>query len=291
MKRLFRRKYGFLYILLPAMFFMAMGDACTKYAGEIPLWEKLFIRGLIGLIPAGLIKWRSGEPFAFGDILWLTVRLIAGLACTLCSYYAVVHMDLAEFSLLKYLSPMLTYAGGVLLFHERIKKNAVFALLISFAGILLFLSPTLARSSNIWPYAAAAGAALSTAAIGICERGMGERSERPGNATTISVCQLSFFAISALPFLRGNFIPPDPLQWSALIGQAVFFALGQMMLTLVYQHHDVTRLGVYDYTAPVYSMLIGVVLFSEVPSSAMLLGSVLIIGGGILNAYEPKARG
>ena len=286
MKKLLRFKNGFLYILLPALFLMALNDALAKYVSAVPLFEKLFVRGCFSLVPIFFLKWRTKEPFAPGSTGWLMIRVISAFGSALCSYYAVSNMDLASFSMLKYLSPMVTFLGGVLVFHEKFTRNSVYALLISFGGTLLVFVPAMTLSTNILPYIAALGASLFCGFIGIAERGMGETAKKPSNPTTVSICCTVFLLVASLPFLPGNFLPLSSTEVAILAVQAFLMAIGQVMLTFVYQHEDVTRLGVYDYTAPLWSVLIGVVLFSEMPRPLTIAGSILIIGSGIPNLYS-----
>jgi len=266
---------------------MALSDALAKYVADVPLFEKLFVRSGFSLLPILWLKQKTKESFQPGSTSWLTLRVIAAFASALCSYYAVSNMDLASFSMLKYLSPLFTFLGGVLVFHENFTRNAVYGLLISFVGTLLVFAPAMTVSGNILPYIGALGAALACGVIGIAERGMGETSRKPSNPTTVSICCTVFSLVAATPFLPGNVVPLSVEELFALAVQALLMSIGQVMLTVVYQHEDVTRLGVYDYTAPLWSILLGLLLFAEVPSMMTFLGIGLIISGGILNLHSP----
>lgn len=279
-----------LLILLASLFIMAAGDAFIKYASGVPLWEKTLIRSIFGLIPAFVLKFKDKEKFVLGDIRWQFVRAVSGLGCMLCCFYAVVLMDLGDFSLLKHLSPMFLALGGVIIFKEHLSKKTVLALIISFIGTPFVIRPAFEIGGSLWGPIAAIGGAFFIGAIGIADRGLGQDSKKPSNTSSVIIFYLTFCALASVPFSIPTLMMPTSVQWMGLFGQSIFSTIAQLMVVYVYQRVDVTKVGIYDYTTPVWSMILGMILFAEYPTVTTIIGAVLIIGGGVINALPEKQK-
>lgn len=279
-----------LSILLASLLIMAASDAFIKYASGVPLWEKTLIRSVFGLIPAFALKFKDKEKFVLGDIRWQFVRAVSGLGCMLCCFYAVVLMDLGDFSLLKHLSPMFLALGGVIIFREKMSKKMVMALIISFIGTPFVIRPAFEMGGNLWGPVAAIGGAFFIGAIGVADRGLGQDSKAPSNTSSVIIFYLAFCALVSVPFSVPSLMMPTTTQWMGLFGQAMFSTIAQLMVVYVYQRVDVTKVGIYDYTTPVWSMILGVILFAEYPTVTTIIGAVLIIGGGVINALPERKK-
>ena len=277
-----------LIILLVSLFIMAAGDGFIKYASGVPLWEKTLIRSLFGLIPAYALKFKNKEKFILGDLRWQIVRAVSGLACMLCCFYAVVNMDLGDFSLLKHLSPVFLAVGGVMFFKEKVSGRMLIALAISFIGTPFIIKPAFEMSGSLLAPLAAIGGAITIGAIGVADRGLGQTNKTPSNTSSVIIFYLTFCALVSVPFALPVIMMPNPVQWGGLFGQATFSTVAQLMVVYVYQRVDVTKLGIYDYTTPVWSMIIGLALFGEHPTAMTFIGAALIIGGGVINALPGK---
>ncbi len=279
-----------LFILLLSLLIMAASDAFMKYSSGVPLWEKTMLRSAIGLIPAVALKFKDKEKFVLGSIGWQMVRAISGLGCMLCCFYAAVNMDLGDFSLLKHLSPMFLALGGVVCFKEKMSPRMMIALLISFLGTPFVIRPAFEMSGGLLGPVAAIGGAFFIGAIGIADRGLGQESAKPSNTSSVIIFYLTFSMLASVPFAIPTMMMPAATQWFGLFGQALLSTVAQLMVVYVYQRVDVTKVGIYDYTTPVWSMLLGMILFAEYPTAMTLIGAVLIIGGGVINALPSKAE-
>ncbi|PWB65820.1 MAG: EamA/RhaT family transporter, partial [Bradyrhizobiaceae bacterium] len=84
------------------------------------------------------------------------------------------------------------------------------------------------------------------------------------------------------PFGALAWTAPDgvSLLWFALIG--TLGTTGHLALAWAYGRADASRLGVLEYTAFVWGVLIGLAVFGEVPSLATLAGTGLIVAGAVL---------
>jgi S-adenosylmethionine uptake transporter len=149
------------------------------------------------------------------------------------------------------------------------------------------LSGEIGRSgqATLGGIAAAMLAAVSYALVMVLLKSRASQDPLPTIVLLQNVLPAGFVA----PFGALAWTPPsgNTLLWFALIG--VFGTAGHLALAWAYGRADASRLGVLEYTAFVWGVLIGFVWFGEVPSPATLAGTALIIAGAILVARPQHA--
>ena len=111
---------GARYMLGSALAFALMG-ACVKFAGArgIPVLEIIAARALISLVLVDGDVRRKGIPALGTHRLLLFSRGLVGFIALTGVYYALVHLPIAEASVLQYLHPMFTALIALLWLKER----------------------------------------------------------------------------------------------------------------------------------------------------------------------------
>jgi drug/metabolite transporter (DMT)-like permease len=85
-----------------------------------------------------------------------------------------------------------------------------------------------------------------------------------------------------------------PFGWSAmtltqvvlLVSAGFFGGLGQILLTESYRYADVSAVAPFEYTSIIWGTIAGYLLFSELPDSTLIGGTVIVIGAGIFIIYR-----
>ena len=67
--------------------------------------------------------------------------------------------------------------------------------------------------------------------------------------------------------------------------------LAQIFLTSAYRFADASVVAPFDYASMLFALIIGYVIFDEVPTGAMLLGAALVIVAGILIILRERHLG
>lgn len=103
-----------------------------------------------------------------------------------------------------------------------------------------------------------------------------------------------YFPLVALPvsamLIGDDFVMPDITLILILILVGIFTQVGQFGLTKAMQTQTAGNASAYSYVQIVFSALLGVVLFNEVPSIWTLLGGSLIVTGALINVFGPKSK-
>lgn len=84
-----------------------------------------------------------------------------------------------------------------------------------------------------------------------------------------------------LPFLIISFKPMTAAQVLCLIGTGTAAAGGQFAITNAYCYAPAKEISVYDYSQLIFTMILGFVLFGQIPDRWSIIGYFVIVGAAV----------
>lgn len=246
----------------------------TRYAFHLLVMLLVFGRS------QGLALLRTRRPLA-------QIGRGAALALSALSFFTAVSLlPQAEATAILSVSPMLVTAGAVWLLNERAPRGTVWALALSFAGVLLILRP----GSGIEPWGAvlSLAAAFFSAAYSLLTRAVA--------GTDDPLATLFLGAVVALGCLTlvAPFFWQWPLSWGdvlLMVGTGTFGALGHLLLVRAYAVASASTLAPFSYAHAACSLVTGLVFFGAFPDALSLAGMALIVATGVAMALRRRAAG
>lgn len=276
--------YWVALMLLSALLFAA-GDACNKYVAAIPMWEKMFLRGLIGTLFVGVTFVQTKSKFVVGHWGLQAGRAVVSFMVALTSFYAAVHMKLGDFATVKNLGPMFAIIFTVVFLKDKLNKYAIPAMAVSFVGLLIVSPPKF--DSSIVPTLVALAAAMFIGFMETCNRALRGWSN-PSSVMLISMGTMTAFS-GILMLVDGEpFVVPPLSMALAILGVAMLPTASMQLGVYVGFHVSPVQTMVYNYVGPIWAVVLGFVLFGEVPTVRFLIGAAFIIGGGIFSALKNR---
>ncbi|MEL6437768.1 MAG: DMT family transporter [Cyanobacteria bacterium J06621_8] len=272
------------YILLSALGFALM-SSCVKAVAAygIPVLEIIAARALISLLLSywdvkrkGISVWGRNRPL-------LVARGAVGTMALICVYYAVSTLPLADATVLQYTHPAFTSILALIFLRESVKRSTLTCILLSFVGLVVMVRPGTSRAMLGLPtlslMAALAGAFGSAIAYVLVRR---------LSQTEDSSVIVFYFPLIALPIslllLGNNFIVPEFNALLLLLLVGVFTQIGQVGLTKAMAAEAAGKVTSYSYIQVIFSAILGIIFFAEVPTLWTLTGGTLIISGALVNA-------
>ncbi|EIZ1359896.1 DMT family transporter [Vibrio vulnificus] len=282
---------GVRYMILSALGFALM-SASVKYVSVhgIPLFEIVAARALVSLIISYLDVKRKGISVWGNNKRWLFARGAVGTLALMCVYYAVTALPLAEATILQYVHPVFTALLAVLFLKERVQPATLACIVLCLLGVFTMVYPS---------FDASGASELPMLSVGIALLGAFGSSiayviVRKLSRTEDSSVIIFYFPLVALPvsamLIGDDFVVPDVALILVLILVGIFTQIGQFGLTKAMQTQTAGNASAYSYVQIVFSALLGVVLFNEVPSIWTLLGGSLIVIGALINVFGPKSK-
>ena len=272
---------GIIFILLAGLSFASM-SACVRLAGDVSTIEKAFFRNFVALLITApmMIKGHVPRKLNRESRRFIWMRAIFGMVGLVCNYYAIGKINLADANMLNKMSPFFAVIFSSLLLGEKMSAKQMLIVLGAFAGSLLIIKPS---PSNLLLGPAIVGAigGMGAGAAYSCLRG----ATTHGAARTYVVFFFSAFStLAMLPLALLDFSMPSPEQvlWLLLCG--VFGACGQFSITAAYSYAPAREISVYDYSQIIFSALLGLLLFDQLPDALSFAGYGIIILLALINS-------
>lgn len=264
----------------------ALLDAGAKWlVRTLPVFEVVWLRFLFHLaISAALLAPRqTAALFATRRPRLQLLRAAMLTAMTAMNFWALQYLQLAETGAIQFSVPILiaVFAGPLL--GERLDAARWAAILAGFAGIVLIFRP---GTQAFHPALLLAfGVAVLYALFNLLTRRLAAH-DRPETMQFLSALGAT---VAMTPFALAMWrMPADAAEWgiAALIGLAG--ALGHYLLALAHRYAPASVLGPFLYQQIVYMVLLGYLLFGEVPDAAVLAGGGVVVASGLYLLWRER---
>ncbi|WP_082234762.1 DMT family transporter [Halobacillus massiliensis] len=270
------RNKGIILLLLSAFGFSLMA-ALVKLSGDVPTIQKTFFRNVVSAAIAFILVLYHKERL-FGkkeNQGLLLARSALGTVGIVLFFYAIDHLVLSDADMLNKLSPFLLIIFSAIFLKEKARPYQVIAIIIAFIGTLFIIKPQF--SIDLVPYLAGFFSAVFAAGAYTLLRVLGDKEK----FYTV-VFYFSFFTtVSLLPFTIAFYEPMTAQQWVYLLGAGVFATVGQFGLTIAYKFAPAREISIFFYSTVVYSAIISILLFGQVPDWLSILGYITIFGASL----------
>ncbi len=272
--------------ILVAVLFLSFGDAVIKAAGlKLPLWQIYVLRSVLVLPVLYILVARRGG-LAFRSLTWVVVRSALLAAMWICYYLALPHMPLANAAAAYYTSPILITLIAAAVERRRPGLPDLSAVALGFAGVLLVMRPDPSdfRFVTVLPLLAA----LLYACAMVLTSKKCSNDDPFSLAFALNVAFLLVGAVLGLfagrdgSFLFGPWQAIDLRLLTTVAVLALAIAVGSVGAAIAYQKGHPVTVASFDYSYLVFSVLWGVLFFSEFPDIVALAGIAFIAGGGLL---------
>jgi len=282
-------------------FWFSVMSLLVKTAGRrLSSMEVVFVRGVVTLALSWLMLRRAGvRPWgAAAHRRMLLMRGLLGSLALLCFYFSLIHLPLADATVIQYTNPVLATLLAAWLLRERAGWREVAAVAAGLAGVAL-----VARPAWLFGAAAAGGGgavpsvnpahalvglagALCSALAYVAIRQMG-KAEHP----LVVVFYFPLVTVPlALPLALPGWLWPTPAEWATLAGIGVCTQLAQVSMTRGLQLEPAGRATAVGYLQIVFAALWGALAFGERPSAWTAGGAAVILAGTLLVAVRGRGR-
>lgn len=267
---------GVKYMLISTFCFSAM-QSLVKYLPEIPIFEHILFRSIIGWILC-IIMLKKGKVSTIGkNNKMLIFRGLIGSMSMFSFFYLLSRIPFGTAVAFKYLSPVFTSILAVLILNEKLKPLQWFYLMLSFSGILLLkgFDPRITfLDLGVGLISAFAGGLLF-----IIIRKIGDDDH---HLVILHYFMFISTIISGAASIN-NWVTPNFNQTILILLIGLVGFVAQNFFTISIQQKDnVSLLSMLRYTEAIYAILIGYFIFAETYSFTSILGILMIFLGVIL---------
>jgi drug/metabolite transporter (DMT)-like permease len=274
-------------LMLAGISLFALNDALGKWlVATYSVGELLMIRSAAALILLAPFIWRSGTaPFAAAPRPGLQLARIALSSIEVAMFFlAVAYLPLADVMTFYLAGPIYVTALSALLLREHVGWRRWSAVLIGFCGVLIALRPS--PASFTMPALIALGGSFFFALLMVTTRSLRSTANIVLTSGQI-VGTLAFGAIIA-PF---GWVTPSPRDLALLVLFGVISIVALACINRALALAPASVVAPFQYTMIVWGIVLGYLVFGDIPDLPTLAGAVIIIAAGLFIFWREQAAG
>lgn len=278
---------GILYMIVATVAFAVLHALSKWLVGEYPVGQVMFARSLVGFIIAAAVM----LPL-HGFSVFATERAGAhwarGLSQSLSQTFSVIAfslMPLAGAIAINFSAPLWAALVAILWLKERAGPARWTALMTGFAGVVVVTNPGLDSLTLGAVFALLNAIMLGSVTVAV--RGM-TRTESVNTLLIWQLATVSLFHSLLLPF---GVKWPTPFDLGLFVMCGVANLIGQVFWTKALMLAPATAVSPFFYFMLVWAAAIGYFVWGEVPTPALIVGSVIVVASGLfLLWHEAQAK-
>lgn len=276
---------------------MAIGMACFTFndatvkfvAEEMNMGQVMLVRSAIATVLIVALAWYQGMLIPLRQALhkMTILRVIGEVVGTVSFLIALVHIPLALTSAILQALPLVVTLGAALFFGEPVGWRRWVAIVVGLIGVLIIVRP---GQDGMSPYVLLIVITVIFASL----RDLATRQV----PRTIPVLMISALTSVGVGIAGAGMIVPlggwTPMSWTnigllALAACCVMVAYHFLILAM--REGEISFVAPFRYTSLLWAILLGFLFFGDLPDTAMIVGSIIVIGSGLYTLYRERIVG
>ena len=279
-----RRGIG--YMCASVLLFSCINALVKWLTQDFPVTQIVFFRCVFALIPCSYLVMTHGglDALRTNRMGWHATRTVIQFISLICAFTAFSMMPLADVVAISFSSPLFLTALSVPFLGERVGIHRWGAVIVGFLGVLIMVQPG--------PGTFQIGAlfvlvnALFGALISIAVR----RLSATESSTTITAYQIIFTALYGSLLLPFGWTAPDLTAFCMLAAVGLGSGIGQFWWIQSLRLAPAAVVAPFQYTAMIWSMALGYLIWSDLPGPALLGGAGIVVLSGLYILYRETVR-
>ena len=296
---------GILFILT-GMALFSVQDSLIKYIFEdTALYELYFGRTLTALILLALYLKITSQKLVMKTYypLLTTVRVICFFFGFSFFYISLTYMSLAMANALFFSSPFFISILAILFLGEKVGIRRWLAIIVGFLGVYIVLNPNFENFdyTKLAPVACALFYAISMTITKITSDKDSVYSQMFHlyiGAIGISIIffiftgkgQFNTFSDPTLQFILREWFTNPTYSWPFILIMGLVASLSFYFVFSAYSIASPSVVSLFEYSLIIWAIIIGYLLFNDIPTVRTFIGVALIIGAGVYIYIREKAR-
>ena len=275
-------------LTIASLLIFAVSDTGVKHlVQQLPVLTVVLFRYLFALAFACIFLLRIEPPYRLVSrhLPLHALRGVLLLVSSALNFAAMKHLQLAQTAAISFTIPLWVCALSVPLLGETVGIRRWAAVLVGFLGVLIIMRP---GTSGFHP---AMFLSLAAAFCGSCYN-IATRKAGGVDRTETSLVLASFFGLfAAAPLAAPSFVLPEGWAWVLIVFIGLGSAIGHLLLTEAHRLAPASTIAPYIYTQIVWMVLLGYLVFGDVPGPWTLLGGTIVIASGIYMFLRERQLG
>ena len=272
-----------------AMAAFTINDAITKaVSAEMNFGQVMLVRGLfaIVLIAALAVHQRALRPLRTLMTMAVVLRVAGEIGATILFLAAVVNLPLANTTAILQVLPLAITLGAALTFGEPVGWRRWLAIAAGFIGVLIIVRPGSEEFNQF--------SLLVLISVIFCAIRDLATKRIPASIPSLFVTLVTTVTVTiagaAILAPLGGWTPPSGRALALLALTAILLLTGYQCIIMALRTGDISAVAPFRYSALLWAMLLGYLVFGDRPDAMMVSGASIIVASGLYAFYRERVR-
>jgi len=264
-------------LMVLGVFLFCCNDALGKWLlATYSVWQMLMIRSVAAIIVLSPMLWRIGPtPFTSAPRPWLQLlRVSMSVTEALMFFLSVTYLPLADTITFYLAAPIYVTVLSAIFLKEPVGWRRWSAVTVGFIGVLIALRPSAATLT--WPALIAIAGSFFYAIFLITTRML--RGTHDAVLVTGTFGTMLLVSGAVAPFA---WVAPSLRDFVLMAGLGVVAMMGAACINRSLRLAPASVGVPYQYTMIVWAIVLGYLVFGDVPDGFTLAGAAIIVAAGL----------
>lgn len=264
-----------------------VNDALTKSVLDtLNSAQLMLVRGAFATVLVGIYAWHQGAMKDLRQLVnpMVALRSFGELGGTLSFLGALAHMPLANVSAVLQALPLAVTMCAALFLRETVGWRRWLAIVVGFSGVMIIVRPGF---EGFNAYSLLALLCVSFCAV----RDLATRSipkEVPSLLVSTATAAIVAIAGGILVVPMGGWTPMTATDVGTIALAASLLVVGYQFIIMSMREGDISFVAPFRYTALIWAILLGYLMFGDVPDMAMIIGASVVVLSGLYTLYRER---
>jgi drug/metabolite transporter (DMT)-like permease len=273
--------------MILATIVFTLGDAAMKLvATSLPTGQSVFLRCTGSVIMVAIAAAYTGVLHTVGRALvpLMAMRSIGDAGSALLFQAALAYMAFADIVGILQLTPLALTAASAIFLGAKVGWRRWLAVGAGLIGALLVIKPG-TSTFNAWALIAVASVLCGTL------RDISTRQLDPGlSPLIIMMVSQSFVALVALATLSyETWVWPSALALVQVVVAGACVLIGHLWVIYSLRAGDIATVAPFRYAGIVWAILVGLLVWGELPDLLSVFGIAILISAGLYTFYRERS--
>ena len=269
---------GITLALISTALFTVVGVFVRTLSEEYDTFQILFFRQLIfmSLLIPSIIK-NIDVLLKPNKVKLHILRVLGAFIALYGGFITVSNITFADATALGFFQVLFVALIARIALKEQVSVKRVFTILIGFIGVMIVVRPSFEDSNSIFIFSGVL-AALGAAIAVICVRKVAQTEAK------IALMAYQAIAIGMIALIPTMYLWRTPTQedFMLLLLVGVISSVAQYVGISAYKWAEANIIANVEYIKIIYSLVIGMVIFSEVPDKWSIVGALVILASALV---------
>lgn len=276
-------------LMMASLALLALNDTAIKaVAMTVPLAQIVVLRNAITSTALAFALSRTRGSLRLSARDW-GLTLMRGVGEAGAAYFyltALIHIPFANLTAILQATPFVVTLGAALFLGESVGWRRLSAILVGFLGVMLILRPGMEGFDRYSIY-------VLISVFFVTLRDLSTRRLSP----EVSAMSVTFITSTMVMILYGvlslgtPWVPMPGWTLLAVVCAAALVLASYLLIIRAMRLGDISFVSPFRYTALIFALILGLVVFGEWPDALTLLGAAIVVASGLFMLYRERKLG